>query len=247
MARRLKPQKTKHLYHHTSGIRAILYLDRNSLDFFAEVQGEEVRHVTADGCERLFHKKCEELQTFTWKKIITGSTVPKFMPTAAEIKLVFGVHEVALGADGQWREREEFPRGSGEYRISNYHGPTSPEDVEERDRREGEFIIPWSQETEEALERLRQGIIEMKKKLYSLLTHKDVAVMLQSVVSKNLLKSGLTCGTCRFFPEDIEEDHPFWNGNQVDCPGKDEQPLEGEGAGYLSMYSEACSQWRARG
>lgn len=167
MVRSLKPYEVSK-FKFQDKTRCIIYLDRDTKDFFAEVNGETVKASSEGECKTAAYKKWKETTNIEWRKVIIVNTQrDSFLPYhhSEAIMLLYDIHEIGQASNDTWFEHKTF--GGREDIQSPYYGDT------ETDKAKGIFILPWSAELEASLVGIVKTIVEVKRKLDDLLGADD--------------------------------------------------------------------------
>lgn len=191
MPRKLKPYKVSEVRHSNSGRVVEIFLDRETKTFYGVVDGVTVGSATEAECKSLIYKKCEEIATYEWKKIIVARTQSSWrMDDGGSVRLKFSVHEIARkpGGDARrtttaWIERTEWNMGGTPWILKDYHGET------ESGAASGVYVLPYSEPVENALKDIQQRIQLLRERLCELLGSDDAVARLVSTAG-GLLPAG---------------------------------------------------------
>ena len=75
MPRTLKPQKIDEILDPKTNMRLAIMLDRNDNTFFAEMNGQEVRDPTANGCKSKAWALLKAMTQLTFRKVVPAMGV----------------------------------------------------------------------------------------------------------------------------------------------------------------------------
>lgn len=193
--RALKPQKVADVRSASGRLRLDVYLDRNSLDFFAEAGGKTVRGATIDECKKLARQLATDMETFSWEPFIEI----ELKDDSRTIHMRNGRYDttVRAGLELSFRrfERALSPGETDKY-VTRQHtadflaSSPSASAVKEREqnRRTDNFwayeehrYIPYSEEVWQGLLRIQQVLDALRARVDEMMKDDDVIGLLTGI------------------------------------------------------------------
>jgi hypothetical protein len=199
MTRKLKPYEVDSIKNLETGVRVIIYLDRESKTFFGVLGDKSYEAKTAQECRLTLFEALKTYRPFVWEKIIEAHTVevdhmnhePPGGVAEDSHSVHFELHFRRYQRARSLAEKESYlERGFGVveedfddvWRKKWTHNWTDSNSV----------ILPYTDETWEKLCALKAGIEELNRRLNLLLDPKDGAKRLLELQVRNLLPAAPT-------------------------------------------------------
>jgi len=193
MPRPLKPLKVDEVWVSSVGLKADIFLDRNSKEFFSEVCGLVIHDKTADGCKHKTREALKQSIQIEWKQFIFISREMNTAFLKGEA-LAFNAWRLEVGqsSPGKWRKRKPF-RADGD-------DPQPPSEFEgdEIDRQRGNpvdgvsyfdgppvsdkhtVVLPYSKEAWRTVLTIREAVKATRKKIDELTRAENLEALLIS-------------------------------------------------------------------
>lgn len=199
MVRELKPFKVDEVVNFETGVKILIYLDREDKTFFGVVGDKRVEAETAEECKRAVCKELRTFRPFVWEKVIEAHTY--------EVEHVSG--DPAPGSVPEDRHSNHFELHFRRYQQAKSLAGEGylergfdvvKEDFENQFRKKwtqnwrdnGSVVLPYTDETWEKLLAIEAGIEELNRRLVRLLDPKDGAKRLLELQVRALLPAAPT-------------------------------------------------------
>lgn len=193
LVRKLKPQKVKTIYVSKAKHSVEVFLDRDKLDFFAELGLEQVRHPTVEGVVQAAFKQWKDWMPEVWEEVILVN--PKLLDysniSAGRIdaqhvgmSLEFLRKEVSKKLDGSQIERmHRLDREEAVRRVPREYRKQKALDLETVSRCFGDddyVQVPYSDAAWQNLCAIRDQIEELARRAQKIFERKDFPKLINS-------------------------------------------------------------------
>lgn len=202
MPRKLKPQQVDEVFHSDSGTRVPIMFDRNTLEFFAEFEGETFTDPVAVKLRTPVMDAIKAASSLTWERAIavirpreTSSHFNPFDMHAAfaqgSMEFAFCIFDWAKRRDGKIVRRSVYSDNQGTIYEFRTGGPVvwlrAPKDFAPPVFEDRTVYLPYTQEVWAALWNMKAALESARKRLDELVSTTEGTILLASNGAATLL------------------------------------------------------------